>query len=69
MAKRRASIQPAAEPDFLKRLRRAIQKSGLTADLSTLSPQEQAIVVTNRLAQTIVRYLANNIAGLLTSVC
>ena len=49
------------EPDLLKRLRKAIQISGLTVDLSALSPQEQAIVVTNRLAQTTVRYLTHEV--------
>jgi len=36
-----------------------VQTSGLNADLSTLEPQEQTIVVTNRLAQTTVRYLTS----------
>ena len=47
------------EPDLLKRLRKAVQISGLTADLTALDPRQQTIVVTNRLAQTTVRYLAS----------
>ncbi len=56
-----SSTQTAAESDFLKRLRKAVQITGLNADLASLSPQEQSIVVTNRLAQTTVRYLTNEV--------
>ena len=48
-----------AEPGLLKRLRRAVEISGLTADLSVLNPQEQTLVVTDRLAVTTVRYLTD----------
>lgn len=48
-------------PDLLKRLRRAVQSTGLTAEQTNLAGDEYAIVVTNRLAQTTVRYLTHNV--------
>jgi DNA-binding NtrC family response regulator len=47
--------------EYFERLRRAIRRSGLIADLSVMVPDEQAIAVTNKLAQTTVRYLTNNV--------
>ena len=47
------------EPAILKRLRRAIQRDPLIADIAAMAPQDQALLLTNRLAQTTVRYLTS----------
>ena len=47
------------EPAILKRLRRAVQRDRLIADITAMPPQDQAVVLTNRLAQTTVRYLTS----------
>ena len=47
----------APEPAVLRRLRQAVRASGLNVDLGATEPGEQALVVSNRLAQTTVRYL------------
>ncbi len=47
------------EPAILKRLRRAVQRDRLIADIAAMAPQDQALVLTNRLAQTTVRYLTS----------
>jgi DNA-binding NtrC family response regulator len=51
--------QISVEPPLLQRLRQAVRLSGLNADLEALGPQEQVLVVNNRLAQTTVRYLTS----------
>jgi DNA-binding NtrC family response regulator len=40
-------------------LRRAVQRDRLIADIAAMAPQDQALVLTNRLAQTTVRYLTS----------
>lgn len=57
MTRRTAPARHAPESDLLKRLRRAVQISGLTADLSSKSASAQAILVTSRVAQTALDYL------------
>lgn len=49
------------ESDLLLRLRKSIRLTGLNADLATLDPQHQSMIVTNRLAQTTLRYLTNEV--------
>ena len=44
---------------MLRRLREAVQASGLHVDAGGSGPDERALVVTNRLAQTTVRYLTS----------
>ena len=46
-----------AEPGLLRRLRRAVQRTGLTADPAALGQDSRAILVTGRLAQTALNYL------------
>ena len=50
---------PNDEPPLLRRLRKAVRASGLHVDLGGLPSDERAVVVTNRLAQTTVRYLTS----------
>lgn len=58
MAKQKPeSSTRSQEPQILTRLRRAVQTSGLNADIAALRDHERATVVSNRLAQTTVRYL------------
>ena len=59
MAKRTASTQQVVEPGVLQRLRRAVQTSGLTADISSKGTLTQQILVTGRVAQTTVNYLSS----------
>jgi DNA-binding NtrC family response regulator len=47
------------EPAILKRLRRAAQRDRLIADITAMPVPNQTVVVTNRLAQTTVRYLTS----------
>jgi len=58
MTKKTAGTAPhGPEPRILAKLRRAVQTSGLNADIAALRDQERATVVSSRLAQTTVRYL------------
>ena len=57
MARRPASPRQAPEPDILRRLRRAVQTSGLTADIASKNASAQAILVTSRVAQTAIDHL------------
>jgi transcriptional regulator with GAF, ATPase, and Fis domain len=50
---------PREEPPLLGRLRQAVRASGLHVELNGLPSDERAVVVTNRLAQTTVRYLTS----------
>ena len=59
MSRRIVSVPRGPEPGLLKRLRKAVAISGLTADLSALDQEEQTLVVTDRLAVTTVRYLTS----------
>ena len=52
------------ESDLLLRLRKSIRLTGLNADLATLDPLQQSMVVTNRLAQTTLRYLTDEVDAL-----
>jgi DNA-binding NtrC family response regulator len=47
------------EPPLLRRLRRATQTSGLHADPTTPAAAGLGLIVTNRLAQTTIRYLSS----------
>ncbi len=49
------------ESELLVKLRKSIRLTGLNADLATLDPLQQSMVVTNRLAQTTLRYLTNEV--------
>ena len=46
-----------SEPGFLKRLRKAVQLSGLTADQAALEEPAQVLLVSSRLAQTALHHL------------
>lgn len=50
---------PTSEPALLQRLRRAAQTSGLHVDPTTPGGAGLGMIVTNRLAQTTVRYLTS----------
>lgn len=49
----------APPTDALERLRRAVRNSGLVAELGGLDEVRQGLVVSNRLVQTTLRYLAD----------
>ena len=57
MAKPSSTSSHPPDSALLKRLRQAVQTSGLNADISSLPSPEQCALVTNRLAQTTVRFL------------
>lgn len=50
-----------ADGQRLERLHRAIRRTGLVADLSRLDPGESSLVVSNRLAQTTIRFLRDRV--------
>ncbi len=50
-----------ADGQRLERLHRAIRRTGLVADLSRLDPGETSLVVSNRLAQTTIRFLRDRV--------
>ena len=50
-----------SDPELLSRLRKSVRLTGLNADPSLLAADQQPMVVTNRLAQTTLRYLTNKV--------
>ena len=59
MTARENARPPTREPAVLERLRSAVQATGLTVDITARGGAEAPTVVTNRLAQTTVRYLTS----------